>query len=323
LSTASYLIGIDLGGTAIKAALFDRDLRSIDDVEAHTPAREGPDAVIGAMAGAVTSLLKAAKVSKDDVSGLGLGSPGPLDLDTGCTLDLPNFPGFANVPIRDRLAEAVGLPVVIENDANAAALGEFVCGSGEAVSMIVLLTLGTGVGSGIVQDGRVFHGAHGIAPELGHMIVAPEGAPCECGQRGCLEQYASATALVRHARRLIDREDPDSRLRRGLEERGELTAKSIGEAYRGGDPLAREAWDRLANYLAIGCTNIARICDPDLIVLGGGLAGAGDKLIDPVRERFFDIHWTLTDRKTDIVAATLGNRAGIIGAASLARERFL
>lgn len=323
MSTASYLIGIDLGGTAIKSALFDTGLNIVEEHEVDTPTQEGPDAVIDAIAGSADTLLDSAGCSKEAVAGLGLGSPGPLDVEGGKTLKLPNFSCFENVPIRDRLAEAVGLPVVIENDANAAALGEFVCGSGEAVSMIVLLTLGTGVGSGIVQDGRVFHGAHGIAPELGHMIVEPRGEPCECGQRGCLEQYASATALVRHARRLIDLEDPDSRLRRGLEERGELTAKSIGEAYRGGDPLAREAWGRLANYLAIGCTNIARICDPDLIVLGGGLTKAGDDLIDPVRERFFDIHWKLTDRKTDIVAATLGNRAGIIGAASLARDRFV
>jgi glucokinase len=253
---------------------------------------------------------------------VGIGSPGPLDLDAGVVIGMPNIPGFQNVPLRDRLAERVGMRAVLENDANAAAVGEYMVGSGRGTSLMVLLTLGTGVGSGIIIDGRLLHGSHGIGGEVGHMIVDPGGEECGCGQRGCLERYASATYLARHARRLIEREGRPSRLAEVLREKGDIDARDVCDARRAGDALAGEVWDRAVRFLAIACVSLCRVLDPDRIVLGGGMAKAGDDLLGPLRAHFRREHWNLAPPRTELALASLGNDAGVIGAAGVAWEQF-
>jgi glucokinase len=174
------------------------------------------------------------------------------------------------------------------------------------------------VGSGIIVDGKVLHGWHEIGGELGHLIVQPHGEPCNCGQKGCLERYSSATYMAEYALRLLKESPRESSLREVQRKGGAVDAKAIQEAAAGGDALAGEVWDRAAYYLAIGCVNIARIFDPDRILLGGGMAKAGDALLRPVREHFRRMHWTLTDVKTEIQLASLGSDAGVIGAAGAA-----
>ena len=270
----------------------------------------------------LAELLRDHGLGREDVAGVGIGCPGPLDLDAGIVIGTPNIPGFENVPIRERVSQGTGLPAVLENDANAAALGEYLCGSGKDCRVMVLLTLGTGIGSGIVLDGRLLHGAHGIGAELGHMIVEPDGERCGCGQQGCLERYASATYLARHARRLIEEDGRDSSLRAVLEQAGDIDAKAVVHARAAGDALAEEVWDRAMRFLAIGCVNLCRIFDPDRIVLGGGMAAAGEDLMAPLRRHFAEAHWHLAEPKTDLALAALGNNAGVIGAAGVAWERF-
>ena len=319
---ARFCIGIDLGGTFIKAALLDDALTPAAQHSAPTPTDGGADAVIDAMAEAAETLLARAGVAKTDVAGVGIGSPGPLDLDAGVVIGMPNIPGFENVPIRDRLARLIERPAVLENDANAAALGEFLVGSGRDGRDMVLLTLGTGIGSGIVIDGKLLHGAHGMGAEVGHMIIDAGGRPCGCGQRGCLERYASATHLAAHARRLIEEDGRESALATLLSEKGSFDARDVQHAAGEGDRLAKEVWAEAVECLAVACVNLARVLDPELIVLGGGMAKAGEALMRPLRERFRRLHWTLAQPRTRLALAELGNDAGVIGAGGAAWQEF-
>jgi glucokinase len=214
--------------------------------------------------------------------------------------------------------------VALENDGNAAAFGEFRAGAGRGCDPLVMLTLGTGVGAGVVLDGRILHGHFDNAAELGHMVVVVDGLPCPCGQRGCLERYASADAVVR---RVLDADQ--NRDRRGAvnpsreRERPDLTlrAEDIAQASVAGDPLCRRVWDEACLYLAVACVNIQHAFDPQRIILGGGLANAGDFLLDAVRIRFGERTWTLHDDAPEIVLAQLGPDAGVIGATALALDR--
>ena len=315
-------IGIDLGGTFIKFALLDEALALKGAHQSPTPVSAGADGVIEAMVAGARELLQRENVAAGSAVGVGIGSPGPLDAEAGVVIGMPNIPGFENVPLRDRLAEGLSLPAVLENDANAAALGEFLLGSGRGTSVMAMLTLGTGLGSGIVIDGKLLHGAHGIGAELGHIIVEPGGEQCGCGQRGCLERYASATYLARYARRLIEQNRRESSLAEVLRQTSRLDARDVEHACRDGDPLAREVWDRAVKYLAVGCVNLCRILDPDVIVLGGGLAKAGDRLLEPLSDHFRRLHWEISPPKTRLTLAELGNDAGVIGAAGAAWEKF-
>ena len=319
---AKFSIGVDLGGTFVKAALLGPGAEVAARASVPTPADAGPDGVIDAMARAARGAMAQAGADPADVVGVGIGSPGPLDLDAGVVIAMPNIPGFDNVPIRDRLADALGIPAILENDANVAALGEFLAGGGKDVQDMVLLTLGTGIGSGIIVNGQLVHGAHGLGGEIGHMIVQPDGERCGCGQRGCLERYASATYLAQYARRLVERDRRDSSLAAGLAETGEITAKDVAEARTAGDELAAEVWDRAVGYLAVACVNICRALDPERILFGGGMANAGDGLMEPLRARFEQTTWNLAENRTSLGLASLGNDAGVIGAAGAAWRKF-
>jgi len=322
MSSEKYCIGIDLGGTFIKFGLLDFGRRLVDTLQLPTPAEGSGQAVVDRIIAGATQIMSSARVSPDDVYGAGIGAPGPLDYAGGIVIAMPNVPGMDGLPLRDRVCRGLSLPAVLENDANAAAYGEYICGAGSGAGDMVLLTLGTGVGSGIVIDGKVLHGSHGIGGELGHMIIEPGGEQCGCGQRGCLERYCSATYIARLAVRLMEQEGRESSLQPLLEQKGDIDAKDIQEACKSGDELAEYVWDNGAYYLSLGCVNICRILDPDEIVLGGGMGGAGEDLMRPLMKHFRRLHWSLTEPKTKIVFATLGNDAGVIGAAGVAWQAF-
>ena len=313
-----HCIGIDLGGTFIKFVALDAKMAPGAVTRLPTPRDGFADAVIAQMIAGAEAVMTAGRIDREDVAGVGIGSPGPISIAEGRVISLPNIPGLDDCPLRDRVAEELGLPGVLENDANAAAYGEYVCGAGKEARDMVMLTLGTGLGSGIILGGRILHGAHEIGGELGHMIVSPGGEQCGCGQRGCLERYCSATYLAEYATRLIRDEGRASSLAEVLEDTGEIDGADINAARRAGDELAEEVWDRTAYHLAIGCVNICRIFDPDEIVLAGGLTKAGEDLTGPVGEHFRRLHWSLTEPRTKIAVASLGSDAGAIGAAGVA-----
>ena len=314
-----YAVGLDVGGTDIKAGVVGDDGGVVVKAVGATGPERGAGAVLADMAGLVAELIAEAAVPKQAVVGVGIGVPGPLSPSRGVLFKAANLPGFEDVPVRDELARRTGLPAVLDNDANAAAYGEFWVGAGRGVRDMVLFTLGTGVGSGVVIDGRLLRGHFENAAELGHSIVEPGGRPCACGQRGCLEQYSSAGSIVRRVVEAVE-----SGARTVLTEHSggiaAITAEAVAEAVRQGDELASRIWDDACRYLAIACLNVQHSFNPAKIVLGGGMSAAGDLLCRAVRQHLDGQGWSLLDDTPEVVLAELGNDAGVIGAAGLMFE---
>lgn len=307
-------IGIDLGGTNIKIGVVGAQGEILARRSVETRAEQGVAAVIDRLAAIIDELVRGCGVQRCDLRGVGFGAPGPMSHKRGFLFACPNLPGWVNVPLRDLFQERAGLPVAIENDANAAAFGEFVAGAGRGCMDMVMLTLGTGVGGGIVMGGKLQRGAFDNAGEIGHMIAVPGGRPCPCGQRGCFERYASANAV---RERFI--EAAQSGAATTLPVGALLTTQDIAGAAARQDPLAQRIWEETCEFLAIGCVNIQHLLNPQRVVLGGGLMNARDQLLAPVRARFARLTWKIAQDQPQLELATLGDDAGIVGAAALAR----
>lgn len=224
-----------------------------------------------------------------------------------------------NVCFSDTFKPDFDVPVYIDNDGNCAALGEALRGAGKGTRNVVMVTLGTGVGGGLVIDGKLYTGSNNIAGEIGHMVIVVGGEQCNCGRRGCLERYCAATAMIRMANEALDGSAEESSLREVREQSGKLTAKDICDARDAGDALSDRIFDKYCDYLACGLANLINILQPDCIVIGGGVSGYGEKLLAPLREKTAAEHFKVGDKVTPIMAATLGNDAGLIGAAMLNR----
>jgi glucokinase len=320
---AKTCIGIDLGGTYVKFGLVDETLRSVGRVfSLPTPPNPQPDDIVAVMAKGVEKIIADHSLSRENILGVGIGAPGPLSVKRGILLQLPNMQTMRNFPLPRRVSQAVHLPTTLENDANAAAYAEYICGAGQGTRDMVMFTLGTGVGGGIVLGGKVLHGANEMGGEVGHIIVQPGGRDCPCGQKGCLEQYGSAMNLAKYATQRLREEKPASRLAEVLEQTGQIDAKAIHAASRDGDAFAAELWDEMAYYLAVGCVSICRLFDPDRIVFAGGMTQAGDDLLKPIQRHFREQNWTMLETKTTLAIAALGNDAGAIGAAGVAWDAF-
>ena len=310
-----HSIGIDLGGTDIKAGLVSATGELSCQVVLPTHVDAGPKAVASRIAKATREVLaKAEEQRTTDIIGIGLGAPGLIIAETGVVHFSPNFPGWTDIPLVDDVKKALGiqsLPVFMDNDVNAMTLGELRHGAGVGYQSIVALTLGTGVGGGVVIDGQVYHGSRNTAGELGHTVVEPNGRYCGCGNQGCLEAYAGAKNIVERTQEKIAA-GSNTKLT------SELTPKRIAAAAHAGDSLAVEIFAETGVYIGIALTSIAHVLNPEVAIIGGGIAEAGENLLfEPIRNEF-------TRRAMDIpgmmkvVPATLGNRAGIVGAAMLA-----
>jgi glucokinase len=253
--------------------------------------------------------------------GAGLGSPGPLSYSQGKLWNPGNLPGWEGFPLRDRLADRLGISVAMDNDANVAALGEYWLGAGLGTRNMVMFTLGTGVGSGVILEGRVYRGHFENAAELGHMIVMPGGRRCTCGQAGCLEAYSSAAAAAQLAAESAAR-NPDSIFATRLQNQSTLNSEDVVEACRAGDPAALEIWDTVGRMLGVACVNVQHAFNVEMVVLGGGMSAAGELLLECVRKHFRRLTWKLAADQPRIALAKLGNDAGIIGAARMAFQVF-
>jgi len=315
--TRSAAIGIDLGGTRVKVALVAQAGRIIVSDSFSFNASAAPSGVVGQMAALSATLLQRASLSEGEVIGVGVGAPGPLSVLEGRIHHCANLPMWINVPLRDLLSAQLNKPVVLENDGNAAAFGEYWAGAGREGGDLVMLTLGTGVGGGVVIGGRLLHGDFENAAELGHMIVVPDGLPCACGQRGCLEAYASATAVAHRVSEELARASPGG----PPPPHKSITAEQVVEAARRGDALCDRVWNEACRYLAVACVNIQHLYNPRRVVLGGGMAQAGAFLGDRVRQFARNMTWKLHDDFPEIVLAQLGYDAGVIGAAGLVWNR--
>ena len=312
--------GIDFGGTNIKAGLVRASDRAIlSQVSIDTQREGGPSHVIGRMIEAARLAVQSAGLTMPAVAGIGVGSPGPLSHRRGVVFELSNLPGWRCEPVVERIAQATGRPATLENDGNAAAWGEYWAGAGRDVASLVFLTLGTGVGGGIVLDGRLVRGGRENGAELGHMIVHAGDRPCTCGQTGCLETYASAWKMAVRFIEAVEAGEPSSLA--GMLKAGQpVTSKEIVEAAAAGDKLAARIWDETCYYLAVGCVSMARVVNPDRILLAGGMIAAGEKmLLEPVRRKFGELNWKLRcegmNLDPEISFASLGNNAGLVGAA--------
>lgn len=307
-------IGIDVGGTDIKGGLVTSDSRVITKTTIATEVNKGVDHVIGRMIELIRKLDAEAKNGGYDVPAVGVGMPGTLSRRHGTIIAPPNLPGWRNIPLVERLEKAIPHRVFLDNDANLAAYGEYASGAGRGVRDMVMLTLGTGIGSGIILGGQLFRGEGENAGEFGHMIVQIDGRLCGCGQRGCMESYTSARHLIARVTEELQAGQSSS-LKKTLEQNGKIEASDIARAAQAGDLLAKTVWEDACRYLAVGCMNIHAGIDPERIVFAGGMSNAGDFLLHQIHRFVAAMASDMLGEFPDLRIAELGNDAGFIGAA--------
>ncbi len=307
-----YCIGVDVGGTSVKLGLFTTEGELLEKWEIPTRKENNGSKIIGDVADSIGQKMEQKQIDRTDVCGIGMGVPGPTMAD-GHVIKCVNL-GWSECDPAKELGEMLGIHVKIGNDANVAALGEMWKGGGKGHDDVVMLTLGTGVGGGVILGGSMVAGKRGIGGELGHITVNPnETERCNCGNCGCLEQYASATGVVRVARKLMEEGKEETALAK-LEV---ITAKDVFDLARNGDPVAGKAVEILGQYLGLVMANVSLTVDPDVFVIGGGVSRAGEILIQVI-EKYYRNYLCITSDRADVVLAQLGNEAGIYGAAKLA-----
>ncbi len=312
-----YRIGVDLGGTNISVGVVSEELKIVGRGVVSTNAPRPADQIFDDISLAIDMAVKDAGINKEEIRSVGVGTPGTVNKSNGY-IEFANNLNFKQVPAKEMLEKLLGLPVYLDNDANCAALGEAVAGVGKGSKNFVAITLGTGVGSGIIIDGKIINGANYAAGEMGHMVIAVDGEHCNCGRRGCWEQYASATALIRQTKDAM-KHHQDSIMWKIVEDNIEKTnGRTAFDAMRQGDPTGKEVVDRYVYYVAVGIVNIINALQPEFICLGGGIANEKETLLEPVRMHVFRERYShYSEIQTEIVSAELGNDAGIIGAALL------
>jgi len=320
-------IGIDLGGTSVRVGAFRGGLLPVESVSMVTRVQAGPDAVVQDIAQAVKRLIAAHAVGV--VSGVGIGSPGPINLVEGTLGHLPNFPGWDGFALRNALEKAIGLPVHLECDANAAALAEWKLGAGKeiAVDSMCMLTLGTGVGSGIILDGKIWHGMVGMGGEAGHTPLIPDGLLCGCGSKGCLEMYASATGLTKAATALAARGEAKD-IAEIIAEKGSVTALDLALLARAGSTSANHLYNRLGYYIGLSLAGLVSTLDLPLYIIGGGVASAWELFSEQMFKTLEENSYVYRlgaptqllkkeQNKTFVCPAQIGPGAGLLGAAML------
>ncbi len=312
---SNAVIGVDLGGTNLRTSLLNAEGEILDRSKESTQAAEGHARVIERLLANIEFQRTKALKRGLEVAAIGVGAPGVIQAASGVVVKSPNFPDWNNLPLRDVLEKALRLPVRIENDANAAALGEHWRGAGRGIGSLVLLTLGTGVGGGIILDNRIWRGADGMAGEVGHMTILPDGRPCGCGNRGCLEMYASARGIVMTYRE----QRPGSGADRGA---GDITAAQVFQEASGGDPVAAAVMRAMGRSLGIGIAGLINIFNPEMVVLGGGVKDAWPLFIEAAREEIRARAFAYPAERTRIVPSQLGDDAGMVGAAAAALRNY-
>lgn len=319
----AYYIGVDVGGTNIACGIVDDECNIIarSKVKTNEHSRDNTPEykdVLEEIKSAVRVACDEAGISPSSAHSIGIGCPGTCNNDSG-VVEYSNNLGFLNVPLRKDIEEAFNIPVYLENDANAAAFGEFVAGAAKGAKSAVVITLGTGVGSGIVIDGKIYRGANFAGGEIGHTVIVVDGLPCTCGRKGCFEAYSSATGLVRMTKQASEL-NPDSLMTKMIREDGKVSARTAYKAMKEGDTVGKAVTEQYVKYLSCGIANVINTFQPDILCIGGGVCNEGDTLLTPLKAAVAEQVYTKHSAKnTDIVICSLGNDAGIIGAAMLHR----
>lgn len=323
-SMSYYVIGVDMGATNIVCVLSSKDGEIITRDTSKTLGSEGKEKTISQIINSAKNVLKEGEklgVSAKSILGMGIGGPGPINSDDGIIYIAPNIPGWINTSLAEELRNELELPVFLENDANAAALGEWWLGAGKGVNNLVLLTLGTGIGGGIIINGEILYGAGHVAGEIGHMVIKEGGLLCSCGNHGCLEAYTSAKSVVnrtlaeiKEGRKTLLTDIVDNRMEK-------ITCKLVFDTAKKGDDLCKKIVEDTAKYLGTGIINIVNIINPQMVILGGGMAKAGDFFFDPIKEYVKEHAFNESTKGVKIVPAALGSNAGAIGAVAFVLKK--
>ncbi len=315
------VLAIDLGGTKIIAAIISNKGQVVAKEYYLTLADEGPQSVINRILSAVDSLLNSKGIGSSQLDSISIAAAGAIDFEKGLVTSSPNLPGWHNIPLRDIIKEKYGINTFLINDANAAALGEHHFGAGRGVNNLIYLTVSTGIGGGIIINGKLYSGLYGSAGEIGHMTIDVNGPRCSCGNIGCLEVLASGTAVAREAIKRISQGESSS-LTEIMEGKIEdITAEKVSVAAQGGDSLALEVISKAATYLGVGMVNLVNIFNPEMIIVGGGMAKMGNLLLNPARQVVRERAFQLSAQAVRIVPAQLGDDAGALGAAVFAFQQ--
>lgn len=322
MSSSLTYVGLDVGGTTMKGAVVDESGKAGPAVTLPTEAYKGQEHGLNQMCETIRQAVAAAGKTLGDIAAIGVATPGTMDIPGGIILDPPNLRPWQNVPVRAHIAGVFGLPTAFQNDANAAAFGEYWVGAGSEVKVMVMFTLGTGIGGGIIIDDKVLEGRHSHGAEVGHMkIDLGKNRQCGCGRWGCLEAFASATSVVKRAQEAVANISGPSILRDMLAEtKEELPARVVFQAADRGDEQAIKVVDDTAYYLAVGAMNIMHLIDPDMIVYGGGMTAAGEPFLARIRHYIHELAFPVPAQQTIVRYAQLGSDAGFIGAAACARQ---
>jgi glucokinase len=312
-------IGVDLGGTNIKAGVVTRDGRILHQVSIKTNAHRPADEVIADIAGAARLVLREHGTDISEIESIGVGSPGAIDDKNGVVIFAGNL-NWINVPLAQKLSDELGIPAYVSNDANVAAYAEYLFGAGKGRQSLYLITLGTGVGGGYVLDGKIQSGFHGVGMEIGHMILVPEGKLCTCGNRGCLESYASATGIINMGKDAMS-ENPDCEIAIKADYKPEnITAKLIIDLAKEDDEIALKIFEDYTRYLAYAVVNIINFNDPEVILFGGGVSRAGEFLLDSIKKEVAPRIFCKQAPYSEVLLSEMGNEAGVIGAALLGEQ---
>jgi glucokinase len=321
---SDLLLAIDIGGTKIALGTARRDLfagtgRLARIIKEPVPQPGTPAIVIARILELARDLVDAEGGS---IERIGISIGGPLDHTTGTVINFPHLPGWKNIPLCDAISRSLGAPALMDNDANLGALAEHRWGAGRGYDDMVYLTISTGIGGGVIVNGKLVHGVGSAAAEVGHITVQTGGPLCPCGNAGCLERMASGTNIARHARQMLEADPLRGRILRGLagDDPSRITAELVHRAMQQGDDIAGEVWEQTAEYIAIGLASIIHVLAPPLIVLGGGVAQAGEGLLEPVRRRLKRHVFYVPLDRISVVAAELGHDSALLGAATLAGE---
>jgi glucokinase len=322
-----YIVGVDLGGTNLVAAAISEDgSRTVAFRSAMTRADQGADAVVDRMVGMIDTVIAETiaqtGAKRSDFAGVGVGAPGPLDREKGVVITTPNL-GWTNFPLRDVIAERVGLEATLDNDANCATLGEWWLGAARGGRNVVGMTIGTGIGGGLILDGQLYHGAADVAGEIGHTTIDITGRRCKCGNYGCLEAYTSGPSIADRAREALGGDDDSLLYRLVGGQLDRLTAATVYEAAREGDELALDVVRETARFLGAGIANLLNIFNPDVVVIAGGVTQAGAPLFEPLRKEVRKRAFKPAVESCRIVPGSLPGTAGIVGAAATFKQQAL
>ena len=322
-----YIIGVDLGGTNIVAGAMPEDgSREIAMRSEPTRAQQGAEAVVDRIARMIDTVIAETiaetNAKREDFAGVGIGSPGPLDRERGIVIVTPNL-GWRNFPLRDEVSKRVGLPASLDNDANCATLGEWWCGAAKGGRHVIGITIGTGIGGGLILDGRRFHGASDVAGEIGHTAIDSTGRRCNCGNYGCLEAYASGPAIAERAREALAGGEPSILLKMVDDDLGQITAQLVYDAAKKDDDVARQVVRETANFLGAGVANLLNIFNPDVVVIAGGVTQAGAPLFEPLRAEVRRRAFRPAVEACKILPGTLRGSAGVVGAVATFKQQVL